>query len=119
MNERIKQMTQEEIHYKLLKMLEEKPDISQREISKILGVSLGKTNYCLKALVEMGLVKAGNFKNSQDRRGYAYFLTPEGVKAKAKATLTFLRKKQEEYELIKREIGELKQEISSQKSGRK
>ena len=103
-------MTQDEIHFKLLRILEQQPDISQRILAKQLGVSLGKTNYCLNALVNRGLVKIDNFKNSPNKRNYAYFLTPQGVNEKAKASLQFLKRKQCEYEALKREIEQLKAE---------
>ncbi len=105
-------MSNEDVHYKLLKLLHDESDLSQRELAKRLGISVGKTNYCIKALAEKGLIKAGNFKNSPDKRAYVYLLTPQGVKAKAKATLEFLKRKQAEYEALKREITQLKQEVS-------
>ncbi|MEW5755432.1 MAG: MarR family EPS-associated transcriptional regulator [Pseudomonadota bacterium] len=105
-------MSNEEVHYKLLKVLHDEPDLSQRELAKRLGISVGKTNYCLKALAEKGLIKAGNFKNNPDKRAYVYLLTPQGVKAKAKATVEFLKRKQTEYEALKREISQLKREVA-------
>lgn len=105
-------MSTEEVHYRLLKLLHDEPDLSQRELAKRLGISVGKTNYCIKALAEKGLIKAGNFKNSPDKRAYVYLLTPQGVKAKAKATLQFLKRKQAEYEALKREISQLKREAA-------
>lgn len=105
-------MSHEEVHYKLLKLLHDEPELSQRELAKRLGISVGKINYCLKALAEKGLIKAGNFKNSPDKRAYVYLLTPQGVKAKAKATLEFLRRKQAEYEALKKEISQLKREAA-------
>ena len=96
-----------EISYKLLKLLEARPDISQRELARELGVSLGKTNYC---------VKVDNFRNSQNKLAYAYILTPKGVSEKAKVTLSFLQRKRNEFEAIKKEIEQLQLEI--QQSGK-
>ena len=105
-----------EISYKLLKLLEARPDISQRELARELGVSLGKTNYCVKALVDKGWVKVDNFRNSQNKLAYAYILTPKGVSEKAKVTLSFLQRKRNEFEAIKKEIEQLQLEI--QQSGK-
>ena len=100
-----------EISYKLLKLLEARPDISQRELARELGVSLGKTNYCVKALVDKGWVKVDNFRNSQNKLAYAYILTPKGVSEKAKVTLNFLQRKRSEFEAIKKEIEQLQREV--------
>jgi len=104
-------MLDDEIRYQILKAVEANPSLSQRELAAHLGVSLGKTNYCLKELVKKGLVKAGNFKNNPNKREYAYLLTPTGVNEKAKVTLRFLERKMDEYERIKKEIARLKSEI--------
>lgn len=104
---------EEEIHYKLLKLIEQNPQMSQRELAKKLGVSLGKANYCLKALMDKGLVKATNFKNNPNKSGYIYLLTPTGVKAKATAAIKFLKRKQVEYEQLKKEIEQLEQELAT------
>ena len=106
-------MSQEEIHYKILKLIEEKPEISQRELSKNLGVSLGKANYCLNALIDKGLVKATNFKNNPAKKAYIYLLTPAGIRAKASTTVNFLKRKQTEYEQLKKEIAQLEQELAT------
>jgi len=106
-------MMTEEIDYKVFKLLEENPIISQRELAVALGVSLGKTNYCIKALVRKGLVKANNFKNSANKRAYFYVLTPKGLDAKAKISVRFLARKMEEYEALRLEIEELKANIDS------
>ena len=98
----------EDTHYQVLKILEQNPQISQRELAKELGVSLGKVNYCLKALVDKGLVKAGNFKNSSNKWAYFYVLTPRGMEAKARISVQFLQRKLEEYEALRAEIEELK-----------
>jgi len=102
----------EEIRYKLLKVLDRNPSINQRELSKELGVSLGKVNYCIQALKDKGLVKARSFKNSQNKRGYLYVLTPQGIDEKAKITVRFLNRKLSEYEELKQEIARLKNEIN-------
>ena len=104
-------MLDDEIHYRILKAIEENPAMSQRELAAHLGVSLGKANYCLRALVEKGLVKVGSFTSNPNKHVYAYFLTPSGVKEKAQVTLRFLERKMDEYEQIKQEIARLKAEV--------
>jgi EPS-associated MarR family transcriptional regulator len=99
-----------EIHLKLLRYLEEHPQVSQRELAEHLGVSLGKTNYCLRALVERGLVKARNFKNSANKRAYLYLLTPKGIEAKARISVRLLQRKMEEYDALRAEIEQLRNE---------
>ncbi|TGK30945.1 MarR family EPS-associated transcriptional regulator [Leptospira gomenensis] len=99
------------LRHKLLKILEENPEVNQREISEILGISLGKVNYCIKALMDKGWVKARNFKNSKNKLAYAYFLTPMGLEEKAVLTVRYLKVKLQEYEQIQKEIEELKKEI--------
>ena len=101
---------QDEITYKIMKSIEENPSQSQRELSRSLGVSLGKLNYCLNALVDKGWVKARNFKQNPNKAGYLYLLTPKGMEAKAKITLRFLRTKVNEYERLKTEIAQLRKE---------
>ena len=102
----------EEISYKLFKLIEQNPDISQRELAKEMGVSLGKTNYCLKGLMEMGWLKARNFKNSNHKIAYAYMLTPKGISEKAKITARYLKHKIQEHETLTSEIEKLRQEVS-------
>jgi EPS-associated MarR family transcriptional regulator len=97
--------------YRLFKHLGEDPGLSQRALSRSLGISLGKVNYCLKALVARGWVKVRNFKHSDKKTAYAYFLTPEGLEAKARLTVRFLRNKMAEYERLQREIEELRKEV--------
>ena len=106
-------MTQphQEIHLKVLRHLENDPEITQRELAKKLGISLGKANYCLKALIDKGLIKAGNFKNSNNKSAYFYLLTPKGFEEKARITFHFLSRKIEEYEILRKEIDELQREI--------
>ena len=101
----------DENRYQLLKLLEVNPEMSQRQIAAALGVSLGKVNFCLRALIEIGSVKVANFSRSPNKKAYVYLLTPKGIEEKAKVTLRFLAKKQNEYEELKREINELKNEV--------
>lgn len=102
----------DEIAYKLLKLIEAEPHLSQREIAQKMGVSLGKTNYCLKALVDKGFIKLQNFYNNKKKSAYIYFLTPKGIEEKAAVTYRFLQRKIEEYEKIKVEIESLKNEAA-------
>ncbi len=106
-------MLTDEIRYKLLKAIEENPSLSQRELAAQLGVSLGKTNYCIKALIKKGLIKTGNFKSNPNKAEYAYLLTPHGVREKARVTLRFLQRKMDEYEEIKQEINRLQSEVDN------
>jgi EPS-associated MarR family transcriptional regulator len=101
----------EETHLRVLRLLEVNPQLSQRELAEALGVSLGKTNYCLKALLERGLIKIQNFRNSQNKSVYAYYLTPEGISKKTVLTAGFLKRKLAEYESLKKEIELLKTEV--------
>jgi len=100
------------MRYKLLKLLENDPSISQRQLAGALGISLGKANYCLKALIEKGLIKVKNFRNSQNKLGYVYVLTARGLEDKAKVTVRFLKYKINEYEELKREIEQLRNETA-------
>ncbi|MEI6300059.1 MAG: MarR family EPS-associated transcriptional regulator [Betaproteobacteria bacterium] len=101
---------QEENHLKVLRLLVDNPRLNQRDLADALGVSLGKTNYCLKALVDKGLIKIQNFRSSQNKLAYAYLLTPLGIAEKANLTTHFLKRKVAEYESLKHEIEMLKQE---------
>ena len=101
----------DETHYRLLKLLEANPEISQRELADAMGVSLGKINYCLRAVIERGWIKAKNFTKSQNKRAYAYYLTPKGVTEKAKVTVRFLKLKLDEYQDLNIQIEQLKKEI--------
>ena len=111
-------MTQphQEIHLIVLRYLENDPEITQRELAKKLGISLGKANYCLKALIDKGLVKAGNFKNSNNKSAYIYLLTPKGIEEKSRITIHFLKRKIDEYEQLRKEIGEMQQEIKANRT---
>jgi EPS-associated MarR family transcriptional regulator len=95
-------------------LLEAQPEISQRQLAKNLGVSLGKVNFCLKALIDIGLIKASNFRNSQNKLAYIYLLTPTGIEAKSSITLRFLKSKMQEYELLQAEISILMQEADTE-----
>ena len=103
---------QDEIAYKLLKLIEAEPHLSQREIAQKMGVSLGKANYCLKALIDKGFIKFQNFYNNKKKSTYIYFLTPKGIEEKAEVTYRFLQRKIKEYENIKVEIESLKNETA-------
>ena len=105
-------MLQEETRYKLLKILSENPNLNQRQLADEVGVSLGKVNYCLQALIKRGLIKVGNFQRSNNKSAYAYLLTPNGVEAKARITIDFLKRKQDEYESLIQEIKVLEQEAA-------
>jgi EPS-associated MarR family transcriptional regulator len=97
----------------LLKLLQEQPQLSQRDLAQAMGVSLGKANYCLKALMDKGLVKFGNFRNNPDKAQYAYLLTPAGLKEKTRITTAFLRRKIAEYEALEREIEALRGDLNN------
>lgn len=103
-------MADDSTHYGLLKTLEDNPSLSQRDLAKRLGISLGKVNFCLNALVEKGCLKVNNFRNSENKLAYAYVLTPRGIEEKARMTVLFLRRKVQEYEQLRSEIEELKRE---------
>jgi EPS-associated MarR family transcriptional regulator len=103
-------MLTDEYRYRILKLLEADPQASQRKLADQLGVSLGRVNFCLKALIERGLIKANNFRNSSNKRAYFYLLTPSGMEEKARVTARFLRRKLEEYDALKRELEELQRD---------
>jgi EPS-associated MarR family transcriptional regulator len=102
---------QDEIHYRLLKVLEETPNVTQRELAARLGVSLGKANYCLRALMERGWVKMGNFRRNPNKMGYIYLLTPRGIEEKARFAVRFLQHKLHEFDVLKAEIERLQLEV--------
>ncbi len=106
-------MISDEISYKLLKILENNPAINQRELSRQMDMSLGKVNYCLKALIGRGMVKARNFYNNDNKRVYKYLLTPAGIRQKTLITARFLKKKLLEYEELKVQIDELSAEVKN------
>jgi EPS-associated MarR family transcriptional regulator len=109
-------MNSDEIHFDLLRRLERKPQCSQRELSKEMGVSLGKINYCVNKLIVKGLVKLKNFSNNKNKRGYYYLLTPKGVEKKRRLTFSFLKLKMDEYEILKDEIDKLMKDTEKIKS---
>jgi len=108
-------MNKRDIRLDLLRRLETHPGYTQRELSKEMGVSLGKVNYCLKRLAEKGLIKLTNFTHNPKKVGYAYLLTPSGVNEKARLTFLFLKRKIKEYEMLKKEINKLKQDTKKLK----
>jgi EPS-associated MarR family transcriptional regulator len=102
---------QEDTHFRVLRLLQDNPEMSQRELAEAAGISVGGTHYVLSALIEKGLVKLGNFTAAEDKRRYAYVLTPKGIAEKAAITKRFLARKMEEYEELKSEIEELSKEV--------
>ena len=103
-------MNNQDIRLDLLRRLESKPHYTQRELSRDMGVSLGKVNYCMKKLTEKGLIKLANFTHNPNKMGYVYLLTPSGIEEKSRLTFSFLKRKIVEYEILKKEINELKRE---------
>jgi len=95
----------------LLRTISDNPQITQRELSSRLGLSLGKINFLMRSLMDKGFIKANNFKNSQNKISYLYFLTPAGIEEKTKITYRFLKRKMEEYEKLENEIRHLKKEV--------
>ena len=104
-------MTNQELEYRALKILERHPDLTQRQLAEELGISLGKTHYLLKSLIDVGWVKLDNFQKSNNKWGYAYLLTPMGIAEKTAITARFLIKKQREYNALKDEIAQLQAEV--------
>ena len=104
-------MLTDEYRYKILNLVEAKPRLSQRELARDLGISLGKVNFCLQSLIGVGLIKANNFRNSQNKLSYMYLLTPSGIEAKASITLRFLKTKMQKYEMLKIEIEILQTQV--------
>jgi len=98
-------------HLKILKHIKSNPQISQRQSAQELGVSVGKINYCVQALISKGLVKANNFKRSADKMRFLYLLTPAGIEEKARLTASFLKRKIAEHEKITQEIEQLKRDV--------
>jgi EPS-associated MarR family transcriptional regulator len=112
-------MISEENTLNALKILEKNPELTQRELAVELGVSLGKTHYLIKSLVDVGLVKLDNFQRSNNKWGYAYLLTPKGIAEKTAITVRFLARKQEEFGRLDREIDQLRAEVDAQRAGAK
>jgi EPS-associated MarR family transcriptional regulator len=102
----------EETHLRVLRLLQENPQLTQRELAEALGVSLGKTNFCVKALLEKGLIKLNNFQNSRHKLAYSYLLTPAGIAEKSAITARFLQHKMAEYKQLKTVIASLQREMA-------
>ena len=109
---------QEDTHFRVLRLLQENPEMSQRELAAAVGVSVGGIHYVLNALIEKGWVKLGNFKAAEDKRRYAYVLTPKGISEKAAITRRFLIRKIQEYEALRAEIDTLRAEITDTASAK-
>ncbi len=103
MNKALKKIDPD-VHFRVLHLLEEKPHLTQRDLAERLGISLGGVNYCLKSLIDVGHIKAGNFKKNPDKSVYLYLLTPKGIREKAQLTAGFLKRKMAEYQALKQEI---------------
>ncbi len=101
---------QREAHFKVLRAIHANPSLSQRELSRQLGISLGKANYCVQALLRQGLIKTRQYKNDSNKLAFRYIVTPRGVDEKLRLTLAFLKEKQQEYDLLRSEIQQLEQE---------
>jgi len=101
----------EDTRFRVLRLLEESPELSQRQIADQLGVSLGGVNYCLHALIDKGFVKIQNFQDNKNKLAYAYLLTPKGMYEKSKLMANFLQRKMKEYEALKQEIDALQNEL--------
>ena len=108
----------DEVRYRMLRYLDEHPDGSQRKLAQHLGVSVGKVNYCLQALIEKGLVKMRNFRDSTRKIAYSYYLTPEGIEEKVNVTVRFLRLKMAEYDHLSAEIERLSRELQESRGSR-
>jgi len=111
-------MNNQDIRLDLLRKLESNPEYTQRVLSREMGVSLGKVNYCMKKLAEKGLIKLSNFSHNPNKVCYAYLLTPGGIEEKSRLTFSFLNRKIVEYEILKKEINELQlesEEIATEK----
>ena len=104
---------QEDTYFWIMRILQENPDLTQRELAERLGVSVGGLNYCIKALTEKGWIKVQNFSQSKNKFGYIYILTPRGIAEKAALTSQFLKRKMEEYEFLRSEIEALRAEVRS------
>jgi EPS-associated MarR family transcriptional regulator len=109
-------MTDQDVHYRLLTLVEKHPRLTQRQLAARLGVSLGKAHYTLRALVDVGWIKLGNFKRSNHKLGYTYALTPRGITQKLELTASFLARKQREYESLREEIFQLQTELDEQRA---
>jgi len=106
-------LVSDDVRYKLMRLLEANPQMSQRDVARALGISIGKVNYSLRALVRRGWIKAANFTNSRNKAAYMYLLTPSGIDAKASITVRFLQAKMREYEALKAEIEQIRAEAEA------
>ena len=106
---------EQEIRYRLLKILSQETNLTQREMAKKMGISLGKVNYCLSELTRKGFIKINRFKSSSNKMRYIYVLTPHGLEEKGRLTLSFLRTKMLEYEEIKKQIRDLSREVEAER----
>ena len=104
---------QEDTHFRIMRILQDNPDLTQRELADQLGMSVGGLNYCLKALIDKGFVKMGNFQKSKNKFKYVYLLTPQGIAERVMLTSRFLQRKMEEYEALKAEIERLRAEVEA------
>ena len=104
---------QEDTYFRVMRILQDNPDLTQRELAEKLGVSVGGLNYCLNALMDKGWVKMQNFQNSKNKFKYVYLLTPQGIAEKVSLTSRFLERKRREYETLKAEIESLHQDVQS------
>jgi len=107
---------EDDMGYELLRQIDQEPATSQRNLAARLGVSVGKVNYCLRALMDKGWVKANNFRSSQNKLAYAYLLTPRGATAKAKLARAFLVRKEAEFERMRNELALLQREVQQQQA---
>lgn len=103
-------MSKDQVHFDLLRILDKKPESTQRQLSKEMGISLGKVNYCINKLVQKGWIKLSNFSQNPNKVGYIYLLTPKGIEEKTRLTFSFLKIKVQEYESLKQEIIALKKD---------
>lgn len=107
-------LVSEDTHLKVLRLLEHNPHMSQRELAQALGVSLGKTNFCIRALLQKGLIKLANFQSNRHKLAYSYLLTPSGISEKSAITARFLKRKMAEYERLQLEIAALQLEVNGE-----
>ncbi len=107
--------TQDETHFRVMRILQDNPDLTQRELAQELGISVGGLNYCLNALIDKGFVKVSNFQQSKNKFKYVYLLTPQGFAEKVSMTSRFLKRKMDEYDALKGEIEALKVEVDQHK----
>ena len=105
----------DEMRFKVMRLLQQNSQLSQRDVAKMLGISVGKVNYCVRALIRKGWIKAVNFKNHQNKAAYMYLLTTKGIEAKAHLTVEFLQIKMREYEMLRLEIEQMRREAERER----